>query len=139
MKLETDARKAAQKLAKELQLKNDKLRLRGAKKGKFDGKELEEIQVSYQLPVLSPKPEVVFLVIKQCVFSETISSRSTKRTRRKTCPSFTIFSSTKFSKWETGTNSKRKSATWKTCFIQAHCRFGIWVVCIQIWKFKWII
>ena len=45
LKLETDARKAAQKLAKELQLKNDKLRLRGAKKGKFDGKELEEIQV----------------------------------------------------------------------------------------------
>ena len=53
LKLETDARKAAQKLAKELQLKNDKLRLRGAKKGKFDGKELEEIQVSYQgLPTL---------------------------------------------------------------------------------------
>ena len=45
LKLEIDARKAAQKLAKELQLKNDKLRLRGAKKGKFDGKELEEIQV----------------------------------------------------------------------------------------------
>ena len=45
LKIETDARKAAQKLAKELQLKNDKLRLRGAKKGKFDGKELEEIQV----------------------------------------------------------------------------------------------
>merc|ERR1712168_617489 len=47
LKLETDARKAAQKLAKELQLKNDKLRLRGAKKGKFDGKELEEIQKRY--------------------------------------------------------------------------------------------
>ena len=77
LKLETDARKAAQKLAKELQLKNDKLRLRGAKKGKFDGKELEEIQVSYQLPVGSSKPEVRFLVIKHCVFSETISSRST--------------------------------------------------------------
>lgn len=77
MKLETDARKAAQKLAKELQLKNDKLRLRGAKKGKFDGKELEEIQVIYQLPVESSKPEVRFLFIKQCVFSETISSGST--------------------------------------------------------------
>jgi len=47
LKLEIDARKAAQKLAKELQLKNDKLRLRGAKKGKFDGKELEEIQKRY--------------------------------------------------------------------------------------------
>ena len=68
LKLETDARKAAQKLAKELQLKNDKLRLRGAKKGKFDGKELEEIQVRYQLPVENSKPEVRFLVIKQYVF-----------------------------------------------------------------------
>ena len=45
LKIEIDARKAAQKLSKELQMKNDKLRLRGNKK--FDGRELEDIQVIY--------------------------------------------------------------------------------------------
>ena len=74
LKLETDARKAAQKLAKELQLKNDKLRLRGAKKGKFDGKELEEIQVSYQGGPPHFKFHEIFAPTK---FSETISSGST--------------------------------------------------------------
>jgi len=45
LKIEIDARKAAQKLSKELQMKNDKLRLRGNKK--FDGRELEDIQKRY--------------------------------------------------------------------------------------------
>ena len=93
LKLEIDARKAAQKLAKELQLKNDKLRLRGAKKGKFDGKELEEIQVRK----ISPRSHSDLTQISPLI-SETISPRSTKRTRRKIGSSFSIFGSTKFSK-----------------------------------------
>ena len=46
LKVEIEARKAAQRLAKELQIKLDKLRLKGAKKGKTDGREIEEIQVN---------------------------------------------------------------------------------------------
>jgi len=48
LKVEIEARKAAQRLAKELQIKLDKLRLKGAKKGKTDGREIEEIQKRYQ-------------------------------------------------------------------------------------------
>ena len=44
-RVETDKRKAAEKWSRDLQMKNDKLRLRGNKKGKYDVSELEEIQV----------------------------------------------------------------------------------------------
>ena len=45
LKVETEARKAAQRLAKELQIKLDKIRIKGAKRGRTDDKEIEEIQV----------------------------------------------------------------------------------------------
>lgn len=54
LKVEIEARKAAQRLAKELQMKLDKLRLKGAKRGKTDGKEIEEIQVSCFLRLFVP-------------------------------------------------------------------------------------
>jgi hypothetical protein len=47
LKVEIEARKASQRLSKELQVKLDRLRLKGAKRGKFDGKEIEEIQVKF--------------------------------------------------------------------------------------------
>lgn len=48
LKVETEARKAAQRLAKELQIKLDKIRIKGAKRGRTDDKEIEEIQRRYQ-------------------------------------------------------------------------------------------
>ena len=47
LKIEIETRKAAQRLAKDLQLKLDKMRIKGAKRGKIDDKEIEDIQVRH--------------------------------------------------------------------------------------------